>query len=145
MESIYNHIISNLKLLLATFLYFASFGGVLGYFSTKRSSEKYHSENRGDRFRSEESISEKEETAVEHLRVDPIRIGLGYDLFRMAQSSSSDNLFQTIPVLRKELATEFRVRLPKVRARDNSNLKLSEYSIILKEVELGRGDEIKNN
>jgi len=127
-------------LFLATFLFSISLGGVLGYFSSRRSSEKYHSEERGDGLKSEGANTEKGERVVEHLRVDPLRIELGYGLIPLAQRSSSDNLFQTIPVLRKELASELGVRFPKVRVRDNLNLKPFEYSIILKEVELARGE-----
>lgn len=140
MESIYNLSISNLKLFLASFLSFLSSGCVLGCASLEESSEKYNSEKRRDELESEGDNTENEKRAVENPRIDPVRIELGYGLIPLAQSSSSDNLFQTIPVLRRELDSELGIKLPKVRVRDNLSLKPFEYSIILKEVELARGD-----
>ena len=123
---------------LLAFLPLLVVGGSLGYFSLKKKGEEHHPEEEEEKERYPESKAEKSKTPVEPIRIDPIRIELGYGLLSLAQSSSSDNLFQTIPALRKEVASELGIRLPQVRVRDNLSLKPFEYSIILKEMELAR-------
>ncbi|HVP37375.1 MAG TPA: flagellar biosynthesis protein FlhA [Terriglobales bacterium] len=122
---------------LFAFLPLMVIGGSLGYFSLRRKGEGHQPDEEEEKISSETKI-EKSEISVEPMRIDPIRIELGYGLLSLAQSSSSDNLFQTIPALRREVASEIGIRLPQVRVRDNLNLKPFEYSIILKEMELAR-------
>ena len=122
---------------LVAFLPLVVIGGSLGYFLLRKKGEEHHPEEE-EKGIYPESKAEKNKTPVEPIRIDPIRIELGYGLLSLAQSSSSDNLFQTIPALRKEVASELGIRLPQVRVRDNLNLKPFEYSIILKEMELAR-------
>ena len=123
---------------LVAFLPLVVIGGSLGYFSLRKKGEEHHPEEEEEKETYPESKAEKSKTPVEPIRIDPIRIELGYGLLSLAQSSSSDNLFQTIPALRKEVASELGIRLPQVRVRDNLSLKPFEYSIILKEMELAR-------
>jgi flagellar biosynthesis protein FlhA len=123
-----------------TLLSLISIGGVLGYFSIRKTSGKYQADKTRKMDLSEETGKAIDGEEPEPLTVDPLRIELGYGLIPLAQSSSEDNLFQTIPILRRELAAELGIKLPKVRVRDNINLKPLEYSIILKEVELARGE-----
>ena len=123
---------------LVAFLPLVVIGGSLGYFSLRKKGEEPHPEEEEEKETYPESKAEKSKTQVEPIRIDPIRIELGYGLLSLAQSSSSDNLFQTIPALRKEVNSELGIRLPQVRVRDNLSLKPFEYSIILKEMELAR-------
>lgn len=123
---------------LVAFLPLLAIGGSLGFFSLRKKGEEHYPEEEEEKEIYPESKAEKSKTPVEPIRIDPIRIELGYGLLSLAQSSSSDNLFQTIPALRKEVASELGIRLPQVRVRDNLSLKPFEYSIILKEMELAR-------
>lgn len=123
---------------LVAFLPLVVISGSLGFFSLRKKEEADHPEVENET--GSETKEEKGETSFEPLRIDPIRIELGYGLLSLAQSSSSDNLFQTIPALRKEVAAELGIRLPQVRVRDNVSLKPFEYSIFLKEMELARGE-----
>jgi flagellar biosynthesis protein FlhA len=123
---------------LLAFLPLVVIGGSLGYFSLRKKGEEHHPEEEEEKETYPETKVEKSKTPVEPIRIDPIRIELGYGLLSLAQSSSSDNLFQTIPALRKEVASELGIRLPQVRVRDNLSLKPFEYSIVLKEMELAR-------
>jgi len=123
---------------LLAFLPLVVIGGSLGYFSLRKKGEEHHPEEEEEKETYSETKVEKSKTPVEPIRIDPIRIELGYGLLSLAQSSSSDNLFQTIPALRKEVASELGIRLPQVRVRDNLSLKPFEYSIVLKEMELAR-------
>jgi flagellar biosynthesis protein FlhA len=123
---------------LVAFLPLVVIGGSLGYFSLRKKGEEHHPEEEEEKERYPKSRVEKSKASVEPIRIDPIRIELGYGLLSLAQSSSSDNLFQTIPALRKEVASELGIRLPQVRVRDNLSLKPFEYSIVLKEMELAR-------
>jgi flagellar biosynthesis protein FlhA len=121
---------------LLAFLPLAVISGSLGYFSLRKKGEEQLSQE--EKEPNSDTKAEKNETSFEPIRIDPIRIELGYGLLSLAQSSSPDNLFQTIPALRKEVASELGIRLPQVRVRDNLSLKPFEYSIVLKEMELAR-------
>ncbi len=75
----------------------------------------------------------------EILRVDLIRIELGYGLLGLAGGPQA-RLTEQIRGLRRSLATELGFVMPSVRIQDNLQLKPEEYVIYVKEIEAGRAE-----
>ena len=73
------------------------------------------------------------------LRMDAIRLELGYGLLTLA-SGDSPRLTEQIRSLRRSIASEMGFVLPPVRIQDNLQLGADAYSIRVKEVEAGRGE-----
>ncbi len=73
------------------------------------------------------------------LRMDIIRLELGYGLLSMA-GGDQPRLTEQIKNLRRAIAVEMGFVLPPVRIQDNMQLKPEAYSIRIKEIEAGKGE-----
>ena len=80
-----------------------------------------------------------EPPVADSLRMDTIRIELGYGLLVLA-GSDAPRLTEQIKGLRRAIAAEMGFVLPPVRIQDNMQLPPESYSIRIKETEAGRGE-----
>jgi flagellar biosynthesis protein FlhA len=76
---------------------------------------------------------------AEALRIDMIRLELGYGLLAMA-GGDAPKLTEQIKGLRRAIAAEMGYVLPPVRIQDNMQLEPDQYSIRVKEIEAGKGE-----
>jgi flagellar biosynthesis protein FlhA len=74
----------------------------------------------------------------EALRIDMIRLELGYGLLALA-GGEAPRLTEQVKGLRRSIATEMGFVLPPVRIQDNMQLDADAYSIRIKEIEAGSG------
>jgi flagellar biosynthesis protein FlhA len=81
-----------------------------------------------------------EEDPAQALRIDAIRLELGYGLLRLATGESGQRLTEQIRGLRRSLAAELGYLLPPVRIQDNVQLPPNTYVVRLKEIEAGRAE-----
>jgi flagellar biosynthesis protein FlhA len=75
----------------------------------------------------------------ETLRIDMIRLELGYGLLALA-GGAAPRLTEQIKGLRRSIAAEMGFVLPPVRIQDNMQLGPDHYSICVKEIEAGNGE-----
>jgi flagellar biosynthesis protein FlhA len=76
---------------------------------------------------------------TESLRMDMIRLELGYGLLALA-GGETPRLTEQIKSLRRSIAMEMGFVLPPVRIQDNMQLPADTYSVRVKEIEAGRGE-----
>ncbi|MGH6954779.1 MAG: flagellar biosynthesis protein FlhA, partial [Alphaproteobacteria bacterium] len=74
------------------------------------------------------------------LRLDLIRLELGYGLIGLINNQRGDRITDQIKALRRQLAGEAGFVMPAVRIQDNMQLPPNTYTIRVKELEAGRGD-----
>lgn len=79
-----------------------------------------------------------EPPAAESLRMDMLRLELGYGLLSLA-AGEAPRLSEQIRALRRTVAQEMGFVLPSVRIQDNLQLPPDTYVVRVKEVEAGRG------
>ncbi|SFK15948.1 flagellar biosynthesis protein FlhA [Falsiroseomonas stagni] len=84
------------------------------------------------------SPAAEEAQAQEALRVDGVRVELGYGLLSLA-AGDAPRMTDQIRALRRTLAGEMGFMLPSIRVQDNLTLEPDQYLIRIKEVEAGRG------
>ena len=77
----------------------------------------------------QQAKQQAEDTPEGHLRVDPMELGLGIDLLRLADPARGGDLLDRIHRLRKEVAAEIGIILPRVRIRDSMALPEMQYQI----------------
>jgi flagellar biosynthesis protein FlhA len=75
----------------------------------------------------------------ESLRIDMIRLELGYGLLALA-GGDAPRLTEQIKGLRRSIAAEVGFVLPPVRIQDNMALEANCYTVRIKEIEAGRGE-----
>jgi flagellar biosynthesis protein FlhA len=82
---------------------------------------------------------------IEEIRpVELLAIELGYGLIYLADETKGGDLLARIKNLRKHLAQELGIMIPPVHIRDNLALKPGEYSILIKGVEVAKGELMPN-
>ncbi|PMP97715.1 MAG: flagellar biosynthesis protein FlhA [Thermodesulfobacterium geofontis] len=82
---------------------------------------------------------------IEEIRpVELLAIELGYGLIYLADETKGGDLLARIRNLRKHLAQELGIMVPPVHVRDNLALKPGEYSILIKGVEVAKGELMPN-
>jgi flagellar biosynthesis protein FlhA len=81
-----------------------------------------------------------EEPISTALRIDTVRLELGYGLLQMINNPKGVKLTDQIKSLRRAMASEVGFIMPSVRIQDNMQLPANAYVIYIKEVESGRGD-----
>ena len=85
------------------------------------------------------SPAPSEPPVSEALRIDMIRLELGYALLVLADGETP-RLTEQIKQIRRSLASELGVVIPPVRIQDNMQLGPDVYCVRIKEIEAGRGE-----
>jgi flagellar biosynthesis protein FlhA len=73
------------------------------------------------------------------LRVEPLAIELGVDLIGLVDEKKGGNLVERIQRIRRQVAQDTGLLVPPVHLRDNLRLEGSEYRVLLRGEEVGRG------
>lgn len=88
----------------------------------------------------EATAAPKEEAMADILKMDDLKIEIGYALLPLVNSTSgSDRLTEQIKALRRQLATELGFVMPSVRILDNVQLDANTYIVRVKEIDAGTG------
>ncbi len=74
------------------------------------------------------------------LAVDPLELEIGYGLIPLVGEERAENLLRRVTAIRRQMATELGIVLPKVRIRDNLTLPAHAYRIRLRGEEIARGE-----
>lgn len=81
-----------------------------------------------------------EEPIANVLKVDLIRLEIGYGLLPLINEDTNRKLTDQIKALRRALASELGFVMPSIRIQDNMQLEANEYNIYIKEVRSGKGE-----
>ncbi|MGU3539421.1 flagellar biosynthesis protein FlhA [Methylobacterium sp. A54F] len=81
----------------------------------------------------------KEETVTDLLKLDDLKLEMGYALLALVNGEGQDRLTDQIKALRRQLAAELGFVMPSVRILDNVQLDANAYVIRVKEIEAGTG------
>lgn len=122
------------------FLALAAGAGALAY-STDKQQRKRASD--ADALRMAEAMPSEapEEPISSALKMDELRVELGYGLLPLINSGAEDDrLTAQIKALRRQLASDMGFVMPSVRILDNMQLESNNYVIKVKEVDAGAGE-----
>jgi len=81
----------------------------------------------------------KEETVTDLLKLDDLKLEMGYALLALVNGEGQDRLTDQIKALRRQLAAELGFVMPSVRILDNVQLDANSYVVRVKEIEAGTG------
>jgi flagellar biosynthesis protein FlhA len=91
--------------------------------------------------KAEKAEAEKPKERVERLlKVDPLGVEVGYGLIRYVDASQGGDFLARIKSIRRQIALELGVVVPPIHITDNLQLEPRAYSILLKGVEVARGE-----
>ena len=109
----------------------------LGHVMQKARTEKTEKETTEE----EEAIPEDATTGRYSLlpSLDMVELEVGFGLIPLVDENQSGDLLHRIRIVRQQLAQEMGFVIPPIHIRDNLKLEQSEYRILLKGTEIGRG------
>ncbi|WP_459978228.1 flagellar biosynthesis protein FlhA [Nautilia lithotrophica] len=88
----------------------------------------------------EELAKEEEKVLEDILKVELLELDIGYQLIKIADPNQGGDLLDRIKTMRKKIAQDFGFLVPQIRIKDNLHLKPTEYQILLKGVEVAKGE-----
>ncbi len=115
----------------------------LGGWYLKRLQDRRAEEARiaAERERIEAAAVPAEEPIASALKIDFLRLELGYGLLGLINTGSEgQRITDQIKALRRQIAQDMGFIMPSVRIQDNMQLPANTYVIRVKEIEAGRGD-----
>lgn len=74
-----------------------------------------------------------------------LEVEIGYGLIPIVDAEQNGELLEKIRAIRKQIAVELGIVVPPMKLRDNLQLGSSEYVVLLKGIEMGRGSLIAGN
>jgi flagellar biosynthesis protein FlhA len=91
--------------------------------------------------KSPEELAKEEEQVLENiLKVEILELDIGYQLIKIADPNQGGDLLERIKTMRKKIASDFGFLVPQIRIKDNIQLQPNEYQILLKGVEVAKGE-----
>ena len=120
---------------------FILLGGVLGFVGVISSQAETRRELEPS---AQDMPSDEEEGTVERatafLKIDSLAVEIGYGLVGIVDTEKGGDFLARIRSIRKQLAQELGMIVPPVNITDNLKLGSREYSILLKGVDIARGE-----
>lgn len=131
---------------LIPFLGLAAGAGYLAYRSSKKAADAVVEEKAKEVIEQAAAAGPPPEEPISKvLRIDDLRIELGYGLLSLIEDGEgSDRLTEQIKALRRSLAAELGFVMPSIRLLDNMQVGANAYIIKVKEVESGSGEVFAN-
>ncbi|MDD7910152.1 MULTISPECIES: flagellar biosynthesis protein FlhA [Pseudovibrio] len=124
------------------FLALAGLSGYLARKASKQIEEQKVQEEVAQAAVEEEDAAPKEPPITDSLKLDELKIELGYALLPIINGRNkeeTDQVTEQIKALRRQIASDMGVIMPAVRILDNIQLQPNEYVIKVKEVDAGAG------
>lgn len=124
----------------APFLFLSAVSGATAYFLIRQQQQAKKEAERLESEMPETPPPVVEEPISSVLKMDLVRLELGYSLLSLINDTSNRRLTDQIKALRRALALEMGFVMPSVRIQDNMRLPPNTYVIYIKETEAGRGE-----
>lgn len=87
----------------------------------------------------------KPENVISLLNVDPILLICGYGLIPLVDSNQGGDLLDRVVMIRRQIVMELGAIVPVIRIRDDIKLKPNEYKILIKGIEVAKGEILFNH
>ncbi len=119
-------------------------GGSVYFFQSK-----YTDEQKQEQLEAETAAKTAEDTGPENveylLTLDALELEVGYGLIPFVDREQDGSLLGRIRSIRRQFATEIGIIIPPIHIRDNLKLKPPEYRVLIKGVEITRGELMVNH
>ena len=125
------------------FFLLGSMTGIVAYHRRKKLKEETLELEKA---KSEKDAAEKPKDRIEGLlKVDLLGIEMGYGLIRYVDASQGGDFLERIKSIRRQIALEMGLIVPPVHITDNLHLNPKQYAILLKGVQIARGDLVQDH
>ncbi|MHB1210326.1 MAG: flagellar biosynthesis protein FlhA [Acidimicrobiales bacterium] len=119
---------------------FVIVGGLVYYFGTRLPKDVLGTTAHLDEENVIDVQDETAETLAAGMAVEPMSLELGVDLIDLVQPERGGDLLDRVKALRRNVAKELGIVMPRVHTRDNLDLPNDEYAVRVHGVEVARGE-----
>jgi len=128
------------------FVPFFVLGSLTGLMAYRRRNEQKSEQLALERIKAEKADAEKPKDRVEGLlKIDLLGIEMGYGLIRYVDASQGGDFLERIKSIRRQIALEMGLIVPPVHITDNLQLNPRQYAILLKGVQIARGELVQDH
>ncbi|MDM7994857.1 MAG: flagellar biosynthesis protein FlhA [Acidobacteriota bacterium] len=128
------------------FFPFFILGSLTGLMAFKRRKEVRSEQRMLAQVKAEKAEAEKPKDKIEGLlKVDLLGIEMGYGLIRYVDASQGGDFLDRIKSIRRQIALELGLLVPPVHITDNLQLNPRQYAILLKGVQIAKGELIQDH
>jgi flagellar biosynthesis protein FlhA len=92
-----------------------------------------------------EALEESKEEIVDLLPIDTLGLELGYALIPLVDPEQDGELLERVKAIRRQVALDMGFVVPPVHIKDNLQLEPGAYSIIIKGIEVGKGEMVMDH
>ncbi len=110
-------------------------------FSTQKKKELEEAERRAREIL-KQGKKEKEEEII--VQPETLSLEIGYSLIPYVDEAQNGEVVKRVKSLRKQLAKELGIVIPLIHIKDNLELKPTEYRILIRDIEVARGEVIQD-
>jgi flagellar biosynthesis protein FlhA len=121
------------------FLVLSGLAGAMAYATSKRQAPAVAAEENAP------SATEVPEKIESLLPLDALELQVGYALIPLVDMGQDGELLERIKSIRRQCAQEMGIVVPPLHIRDNLQLNPAEYAVLLKEVQIARGELMPNH
>ncbi|MBN1531652.1 MAG: flagellar biosynthesis protein FlhA [Spirochaetes bacterium] len=112
--------------------------GALGYLLTRSKEEEKRVTEKKQK---DAALKEhRPEDVSQLIQVDPLEVEIGYNLIPLVDPEQGGTLLDRVTNIRRRSAIDMGLIVPPIRIRDNMELEPEAYSILIKGVDVGRGE-----
>ncbi len=91
------------------------------------------------------ALEEAKEEIVDLLPIDTLGLELGYALIPLVDPEQDGELLERVKAIRRQIALDMGFVVPPVHIKDNLQLEPGAYSIIIKGIEVGKGEMVMDH
>jgi len=125
---------------------FIALSAATGYMAYRTNRIRHGEQQIVDRDKAERAEADKPKERIEGLlKVDLLGLEVGYGLIRYVDANQGGDFLNRIKSIRRQIALEMGLVVPPVHITDNLQLGPKSYSILLKGVEIARGELIQDH
>jgi flagellar biosynthesis protein FlhA len=125
---------------------FFTLGSLLGFSAYRRYKTKQSEALELEKIKAEKIEAEKPKDKIEGLlKVDLLGIEMGYGLIRYVDASQGGDFLDRIKSIRRQIALEMGLIVPPVHITDNLQLNPRQYAILLKGIQIARGELVQDH
>ncbi len=129
----------------ATFMLLAGVVGIFAWRCKEGQNRQERKQAIKKEEKAEEETAESSDDIAKLLPIDVLGLELGYALIPLVDSEQDGELLERVKAIRRQVALDMGFIVPPVHIKDNLQLEPGAYSIIIKGIEVGKGEMIMDH
>lgn len=128
-----------------TFIMLAFLLLVIAWRGSERNKELARAQHEEEEIAEAEALEESKEEIVDLLPIDTLGLELGYALIPLVDPEQDGELLERVKAIRRQIALDMGFVVPPVHIKDNLQLEPGAYSVIIKGIEVGKGEMVMDH